>query len=363
MFVFWKHLKKGIRIRLYRYKYIRPRRLWTVEDLKGKEQNIKAKLTEKSLSEIKSLWGRRANSHIKWFELYKTIWPNKPLKYFIPDDFYYMYIDDWFAKRTICKQIDDKNLYDLLFSDVVQPRTIARRMEGVFLSPDYQPISEEDIVNRCLSVNRIIIKQSVDSEGGKGIVFFDALSDPIEKLRVSIMPRDFIIQEVIKQHPDIDRIHPNSINTVRIITLFFEGNFQVLSSVLRMGVGEARVDNASSGGIVCGITSDGKLKNRAFDVKANCYYAHPSGVSFEGVQIPSFDECLRLCRKLAFRVLRYSKLISWDFAISPDGTPILIEVNLSYGQVDFHQMCNGPIFGDNTEKVLNYIINNNPFIN
>jgi len=28
---------------------------------------------------------------------------------------------------------------------------------------------------------------------------------------------------------------------------------------------------------------------------------------------------------------------------------------MTFGEVDFHQMCNGPIFGDLTERVLNEI--------
>ena len=35
-----------------------------------------------------------------------------------------------------------------------------------------------------------------------------------------------------------------------------------------------------------------------------------------------------------------------------DDEPILIEANLCDGELDFHQLNNGPIFGDETEDVL-----------
>jgi hypothetical protein len=55
---------------------------------------------------------------------------------------------------------------------------------------------------------------------------------------------------------------------------------------------------------------------------------------------------------LAPRISSITRLCSWDIAIGQDGDPVLVEANLSFGEVDFHQMCNGPIFGDLTEAVL-----------
>ena len=51
------------------------------------------------------------------------------------------------------------------------------------------------------------------------------------------------------------------------------------------------------------------------------------------------------------------RLVSWDFAIDPDGEPVLIEANLHYGELDFHQINNGPIFGEDTEKILKEVFN------
>lgn len=32
--------------------------------------------------------------------------------------------------------------------------------------------------------------------------------------------------------------------------------------------------------------------------------------------------------------------------------PVLIEANLHYGELDFHRLNNGPIFGNDTNKIL-----------
>ena len=47
---------------------------------------------------------------------------------------------------------------------------------------------------------------------------------------------------------------------------------------------------------------------------------------------------------LANRISNTRKLASWDFSVDELGNPILIEVNMAFGELDFHQMTNGPIF-------------------
>ena len=51
-------------------------------------------------------------------------------------------------------------------------------------------------------------------------------------------------------------------------------------------------------------------------------------------------------------------MVSWDFAIDEKGEPILIEMGTSFGGLNFHQICNGPVFGDMTEDVLKEVFEN-----
>jgi len=360
--------KKQVKERILKYarwnSHVRYRENIVKKDLAGKKGNIKAELTKEETAELEKIWkGYLNKDRLKWFELYKTLWPGRELKYFVPDDFYYMYVDEYFTKKRGCGQIDDKNLYNMLFHDVPQPRTIARQIDGVLLSPDYQIITQQQFIDLCRNEGRVILKKSVESAGGKGVLFYDIEKDSDKKLSdMCENQRNFIAQEVMVQHSELARLHPESINTVRIMTFNFEDKVTALSSVVRMGVGDSKVDNASSGGIVCGINPDGSLKERAFDVKANRYDIHPSGTHFESVVIPHFDECIDLAKRLTPRFARYTRLISWDFAMNESGHPILIEANLRFGQVDFHQMCNGPIFGEMGERVVRYIMENNPLV-
>lgn len=130
-----------------------------------------------------------------------------------------------------------------------------------------------------------------------------------------------------------------------------------------MGVNKSKVDNASSGGIVCGVDKDGRLKDCAYNTKAMRFDKHPQGAVFQEHVIPNYDECLTLAKRLAPRFSYISCLQSWDIAIDLSGEPTLIEANLTFGQIDFQQMCNGPIFGERTEEILKYVTENNRFLN
>ena len=48
-------------------------------------------------------------------------------------------------------------------------------------------------------------------------------------------------------------------------------------------------------------------------------------------------------------------MISWDIAIDNNTDPILVEANFANGQLDFHQLNNGPLFGNLTESILTQV--------
>ena len=49
------------------------------------------------------------------------------------------------------------------------------------------------------------------------------------------------------------------------------------------------------------------------------------------------------------------RLVSWDISVDEAGDPVLIETNLNYGELEFHQLCNGPVFGEDTRQILDEV--------
>lgn len=164
--------------------------------------------------------------------------------------------------------------------------------------------------------------------------------------------KDYIIQEQLKQSKEIAKLYPYSVNTVRIMTLFFKNEVSVLSAVLRFGNNKSVVDNQRAGGISSGINKEGFLKNFAIDKFGNKYFKHPyTNVKFEGFRIPNYKKVIDFVPK-AYIKFPYFRLISWDIALNEYNELIFLEMNLKDQEINFHQMNNGPLFQEKTLEIL-----------
>lgn len=318
------------------------------------------------IKEIDAFWERFMSAEVrsllinyKYYDIYNNVLaPGEELCHYMPDSFYQTFIDEYYTNPQHSFPCDDKNLYDLYFHDVNRPVTIFRKTNGFFLDGNYKEISLNNVIALCTDEEEVILKKGRFSMSGEGIMFWNGHQSEEALLKFLGESSDVVCQRIIKQHSELSRINPTSVNTIRIMTFVFAGQVHILSIVLRMGVNGARVDNACQGGIVCGVKSSGQLKDIAYNTYGTRFLKHPQGLSFESVTIPNFDECTDLVTILAKRFSSVSRLISWDLAVDESGHPLLIEFNLSFGELDFHQLCNGPIFGDMTEDVLNDVFCN-----
>lgn len=276
---------------------------------------------------------------------------------YIPNTLIYSKIDQHFNNRKIGYGFNDKNYYDLIFKGVKQPESIIRNIGGIFTDSQYRLMSMEEVSARILAEKELICKPSLESGSGRSIQFWkpEQQFESISRFLQDRREKDYIVQRIIRQHPDLDRVHDKSINSIRIVTLLMPEGVYVLSANLRMGVGENRIDNVTAGGISCGILPNGTLKTYA-----TTYYtgerlsSHPQGFVFEGFQVPSFDKAVEVAKK-AHTLIPHFRLVSWDLAIDAEGDPVLIEANMRKGGINLNQFNNGPLFGDLTDRVLDEV--------
>lgn len=160
------------------------------------------------------------------------------------------------------------------------------------------------------------------------------------------------MQELIKQHPNLSKLHKDSVNTLRMLTFHDCKEPVLLSAVVRMGANGSEVDNASKGGLFCGIKDNGQLTRFGYNRRGQAFDRHPQGAVFLECRIPNYDKCKQMVLELSNRLIKVARLIAWDIAVADDGEPVLIEVNLAYSGVDLFQMANGPLFGEKTEQVI-----------
>ena len=309
------------------------------------------KLSEKEKQAVKSLFGKYGKVNENYHEFYKNA-TGKFYENYIPDDLYYCKIDPYFNNWALAEYLDNKCYYKTIFPDVKQPETIACRMNRIWYI-DNMPTTFEKVL-AVLKGNESFVKMATDSEGGAGVFYLPSDVD-VKKVVAVIdsIDTDIVIQQAIKQSKTMSELNKSSVNTIRLLSFLDQnGNVKIYSSVVRMGIDNSKVDNASSGGITCGIEKDGRLKPIAYSAKGQRFENHPNThLQFDTVTIPKYRELEELVKKLHIR-LPHFRLLSWDFALGVDDEPILIEVNLRYGELDFHQLNNGPVFGNDTKKIL-----------
>lgn len=338
----------------------------TIERLKAeialmKNSDKSYKLSSEQKKQVKAFWKPYCRVSPKWARFYAAKNGEFDPRY-IPNTVYYTKIDQYFNSRKLGYGFNDKNYYSKIFAGIKQPEVVVRKINSIIYDADYNILSVEEAFKRITAEDEVICKPSQESGSGRGISFFTrADEEPVKSFLTDKSYDDYVVQKLIRQNSELNKVHTGSVNCIRICTLLSEDGVHVLSAVLRMGFGNSKVDNATAkdnekyDGMSCGIDENGCLKKYAhgYSTGLQCE-KHPDGLVFEGFKIPSYEKAVELVKK-AHPLIAHFRLVSWDIAIDEEGEPVLIEANMRKGGINFHQFNNGPLFGDLTEKVLNEI--------
>lgn len=271
---------------------------------------------------------------------------------YLPEDLHYCYIDPFYNNWREAVYVDNKCLYPRMFTGIRQPDMLAIRSNGMWFVGDYVPVTREELGRQLSTEPELVVKMAMGSEGGRGVFFVPGTELAQAESRIR---DDIVIQRPVVQHRRLSAINPTSVNTIRMISLLSGTGVKVYSTILRIGVGKSRVDNASSGGITCGVSETGCLRKYAYKANGERFEMHPdTGLIFDGYEIPGYQKCLEAVARLHVQIPHF-RLVSWDFSVNEAEDPILIEANLKYGQLDFHQLNNGPLFGEDTPKILSEV--------
>lgn len=195
-----------------------------------------------------------------------------------------------------------------------------------------QELENDDRKARAILANssgKVVLKSS-DGQCGRGIeVKSSAELTPdtlIERLKTT--GNDFV-EAFVVQHPDLMRLSPAGLNTIRVITQVKTGQkVDILGARLRITI-NAPVDNLAAGNIAAPIDLDtGRVTGPGVysDITKADEIRHPvTGVQIVGFQVPFWSETIRMCREAAL-LDTTNRSIGWDVAITADG-PELIEGN------------------------------------
>lgn len=201
------------------------------------------------------------------------------------------------------------------------------RRKYVFASSN---TTQNQIAVRDLLAGHDAIVKPHDGSLGAGIYKLrkiDAESTTDSKIEQICKDR-CLVEECIVGCDEIQRFHPESLNTIRVVTAFDGKDYSVFYSFIRMGSGKAVVDNAHAGGFVCPIdVATGRIKSDAFKVgEAGNIEFHPdSNQRFKGFQIPKWNAICKECTEAHHLV--DIPFVGWDVCINQNNEVEFIEGN------------------------------------
>ena len=172
---------------------------------------------------------------------------------------------------------------------------------------------------------RIFIKKKIGWGGdGARIEMIDSHEKAQEIWQT--LSKNYVVEPVLENHPDIKKVNPDCLNTIKVTTLFLNDGPEIQSAIIRFG-NRSIVDNVHSGGIAAGINLEtGRIETEAIDRHFKRYQNHPvTNEPILGSSIPMWTEVKQLAEQAA-SVTPEIRYASWDIAVTPLG-PVLIEGN------------------------------------
>lgn len=332
-------------------------------DIRRRIEKVNARAARKVLSPLTKeekkafydVWGKEGWNPVS-FEFYKAF--GCPFNAcYVPND-YYDFAEHVLNLRWSAFFLQHKGNLKYIIPAKNRPVTILQKIDGHIVYEDNTELTQEEALGILSRKAEFVYKIAMGTGGGRGV----RKVSPEDNIAELFGPNDLIFQEVVRQSSFLAQFNADSVNTFRLLTLNINGNCTLLSSFLRMGAKGSFVDNlCSGGGVLVGISQDGKLSSFGIDKKYQKIYFAPSGLSFSGISIPNWEAIKEKVTGF-HKKIPYANLIGWDITLDESGEPIVIEINLDSAEIEAHQIFNGPVFGERLQEVKDYIEKRRPML-
>jgi len=221
--------------------------------------------------------------------------------------------------------LNDKN-----YSNILDNKLLFNEKFKDFLKRDWinlKVASQEEFANFIKGKINIIVKP-VDQACGRNVekINVEHITDINALYDSLIQKQQFLAEDCIVQHPKMSEIYPNSVNTLRIVTVTKNDKVNIMFRSIRMGNHGNVVDNFNHGGLFTTIDNGGIIKKPAIDKKGNIYTNHPfTNTNLINFEIPLFNEAIEYVKTMASSIPEVG-YVGWDIAITEKG-PVVVEAN------------------------------------
>lgn len=200
-----------------------------------------------------------------------------------------------------------------------------------YIYRDWLLVRDSDLATFSRMVRQhTCIAKPISGTRGHGIFRIPQLDsdEEIAQLYEKCKDENILLEECIRAHPDIEAFHPQSLNTIRVVTMSNQNDCIVFGALLRMGAGDSFIDNTHSGGVFASIDiNTGIVDTDGIDSSGHHYEVHPdSKIPIRGFKIPSWDKVIETCKK-ASHTKPDILFAGWDVCVREDGRVEFIEGN------------------------------------
>ena len=250
------------------------------------------------------------------------------------DDAYIRSFITMYSKHLFLTQLGDPHAAKtILGSKRAFNRAFAAFLGRAWLDPAES--TPEDF-RQFLQTHGTVILKATGAYQGNGIrkySYTDAAA--ADELYPALIKEGCIVEECLRQHPQLAALNPATVNTLRISTITKNGEVHFVGACLKMGCGEGTVDNLVKGGIGCAVDVEtGVVTSDGFGHDLRTYRAHPvSGIALKGMQLPLWDvvrATVRDAARFAEEGFAGCHWVGWDIAVTPTGAAV-IEGNWNQG--------------------------------
>lgn len=175
--------------------------------------------------------------------------------------------------------------------------------------------NKKEFAKFCEKHPKFVAKPTKES-CGKGVEIIDSTDKKIYDLYNDLYNnKQILVEEIAVQCKKLSDLHPDSINTLRVVTL--KGT--VVTALLRIGNNHNNVDNFNHEGLCVPIDiEDGIVKYQAIDKKGNLYEKHPiTKKEIVGFKVPKWNEVKKICEQAALEIPQVG-YIGWDVCVTKD---------------------------------------------
>ena len=317
------------------------------------------KLTSGEYELLQKTWPcfKFSKKDVLWARVYKKEFGFDP--YYISVGYHSILIKKQLNPYKQVCSLENKALVDIYFPEIPFPQAYIRCINNILYDKDMQVISFEEAVRILEEKKQFVIKPALYAMQGHGVKKVDlqkvettSIHDWL-KILFHNATRNFIIQEVATQHPDIARLNPTSLNCCRITSIYLGGKY-TYGAMLKIGKKGSNVDNWNSSYLV-GINKDGVLNNVGWDDKIHSVDRTDNGIQFGGIKYPCFNSIVSSVEHFHKKYFPQCGVIGWDVFIDVNNKPIFIEANLVIPGITAEQLCSGPFFKDVHDEVVKRI--------